>query len=140
MWFSFPPGCGAISVERQEFVAEWTDDNGKGYFRAPDHFAPRILAIQGFSVVETPDGAPADLPKADPLRDSAIAELTGTAQAQRDEIQNLRSDLQAATARVAALSNEKTDLVTKLAVAEAKIHELEEEIEDRPAVEVTKKK
>ena len=130
MWFSMPKGCGRISVELQQFAAEATDENGVNYFRAPDHFAPRILAIAGFAKAEPPAGSPDDLPKADPLRDSAIAELTGEMSALRIEAQNLRSDVNAANARNAALVNDNAKLQSDLVEANRKIEGLEEKLED----------
>ena len=141
MWFSMPEGCGGISVERQEFGVDFRDENGVGYFRAPDHFATKILAIKGFALVENPPvGAPEDLPKADPLRDGAIAELTKTVEAQKTEIQNLRTDMTAANSRVIALTNENTDLKGKVQVLQGTITGLEEQLEDAPHVEVKKAK
>jgi septal ring factor EnvC (AmiA/AmiB activator) len=132
MWFSFPEGCTSLSVELQEFFPEIRDDEGRAYFRAPDHFAPRILMLNGFAVVEVPPiGAPDDLPKADPLRDSAIAELTRALEAQKLEVQGLRADLGASTARVVALSNERTDLEAKLKASDALVESLREQLEDK---------
>ena len=139
MWFVMPAGCGGITVERQEFSPEFEDEKGRRYFRAPDHFATRILALQGFASVGQPEGAPADLVKEDPVRDQAIVELTGVSAAQADEIRNLRSDLTAATATIAALKNENTDLKTAIERQGSRITELEEELEDRPAAEAKKK-
>lgn len=130
MWFSFPEGCSSISVERQEFFAEVTDDAGVTYFRAPDHFAPRILEFKGFFIAD-PKNLPPDLPQEDPLRDGAIASLTMTVEAQKLEIQNMRSDLSAASARVVALMNEKTDLAKTLEDRERTIQELTERLEDK---------
>lgn len=139
MWFQLPEGCGGITVERQEFMPEFRNDKGTAYFRAPDHFAPRILALKGFVAVQQPEGAPEDLPKEDPARDGAIEELTRNLEAQRIEVQNLRSDLAAAVSRISAMTNERTDLNTTLAKALARVAELEEELEDRPTVEGKKK-
>jgi hypothetical protein len=74
MWFRFPEGVGAISVEGQEFIPEVRDSAGRNYFRAPDHFAPKILGEQDF-VAATPETDLPDLPQADPDRDSAIVLL-----------------------------------------------------------------
>jgi len=130
MWFSFPPGYEAISVEQQQFNVEITDTAGVGYFRAPDHFATKILALQGFAVATPPEGAPEDLPRMDPLRDGAIAELTGTTEAQKREIHDLREDLGAMNAKIIALQTEKVDLLAKLETAEAEIEALKEKIDD----------
>lgn len=130
MWFSFPPGCEAISIEQQQFNIEMLGDNNIGYFRAPDHFATKILALNGFAVANPPEGAPEDLPRTDPLRDGAIAELTGTTEAQKREIHDLREDLGAMNAKIIALTTEKVDLLTKLEIAEDEIAALKEKIDD----------
>lgn len=132
MWFSLPKGTTGLTVEQQQFSQEITDKDGVSYFRAPDHFSPRILALPGFALAEPPDGAPADLPKSDPLRDGAISELTQTLAAQKIEIQNLRSDLNAAHASVTSLHNAKTALEQKLRESTDKIEDLQEQLEDKP--------
>jgi small-conductance mechanosensitive channel len=129
MWFSFPEGCTSISIERQEFMIELAN-NGVSYFRAPDHFAPRILAINGFAIAKV-ENLPPDLPQADPLRDGAIGELTRTLESQRLEIQNLHSDLTASQAILAALTNEKANLAATIADREKTILELREALEDK---------
>lgn len=130
MWFRLPEGCSGISVERQEFNIEYSDEKGVNYFRAPDHFAPKILAIKGFAMVDAPVGAPDDLPKADPLRDGAIAELTATAEAQKTQLQNMRSDLEASTSRIVALSNENSDLRKLTTQQAAQIEAMKELLQD----------
>lgn len=116
MWFRFPEGCDRISVERQQFTTEVSDENGRAYFRAPDHFAPIILSIRGFSLAsDLPEGAPPDLPQADPLRDGAISQLTKEQEALKIEVQNLRSDLTSARAQAMALAHENSALSAKLA-------------------------
>lgn len=133
MWFQFPEGCGGISVELQHFAPEVTDKQGRKYFRAPNHFAPKILMLKGFAQVEPPEGSPADLPQPDPLRDGAIEQLTKESEAQKMEINNLRSDLIVATGKVTALVNEKGELEKKITTLEATIEDLEEKLEDKPA-------
>ena len=130
MWFRMPEGCGGITVEQQEFSIEFKDANGVCYFRAPDHFSPRILSMSGFASVDQPEGALADLPKADPLRDGAIAELTQSNQSLKIEMQNLRSDLVAAHAKLASLNNDKTELEKKLREALANADVMKEHLED----------
>jgi len=133
MWFTFPQGYDRISVQQQQFEPEAEDDDGRKYFRAPDHFAPLILAIKGFAVAaKPPEGAPADLPQADPLRDSAISLLTRTGEALKLENANLRSDLAAATARITALVNEKAVLAAEVDKLKERVAILEEEAEDKP--------
>ena len=140
MWFRMPEGCGGISVERQEFFPEIRDEKGFGYFRAPNHFAPRILMNKGFVAVERPpEGAPEDLPNADPLRDGAISDLTKTVDALKLEAGGLRSDLNVAVAKVAALVADRDGLLAKVEELTNKITDLEEELEERPMPEVKKK-
>ena len=130
MWFKMPTGCKAIAVERQEFRAEVTDAQGVNYFRAPDHFAARIIAIPGFIQAMPPEGSPEDLPKADPIRDSAIGELTGEVTSLRMEVQNLRSDLGSAQARNTALAHENAALQQEMAAKIGEILGLQERLED----------
>lgn len=130
MWFRFPKGADKISVECQQFVSELVHE-GIDYFRAPDHFATRILSIPGFARVETPpDGAPPDLPKADPIRDNSIVELTKANEALKTSAQNMQADLIAANAKVRALVDEKTKLQLDLQTALEKISTLEEDAEE----------
>ena len=124
MWFKFPEGASAITVQQQGFIVEFTDEQGREYFRAPDHFSTTILSIPGFALAMDLKDAPADLPKADPLRDGAIAELTKSSEAMKIEVQNLRSDLAVATSRIVALSNENSDLKASLAKSETVVEEL----------------
>ena len=136
MWFVFAEGCDKISVERQAFVPEVTDDKGRQYFRAPNHFAPQILSFKGFAAAEPPEGSPADLPLADPLRDNAIAEMTKRIAALEMENSNLRSDYNAVNAKNAALMNEAIELKAKLESAEGIAEGLREQIEDQGVGEV----
>jgi hypothetical protein len=130
MWFRMPQGVAGISVERQNFQPD-IEFEGRAYFRAPDHFAPRILANKGFELVEKPpEGFPEDIPRADPLRDGAIAELTATVEALKRENGDLRTDLNATVAKAGALVKERDELQAKLDEANRKVEELEEKIED----------
>ena len=144
MWFSFPTGCQRIVVEQQLFNSEAEDKEGRKYFRAPAHFAPRILALRGFDVAEPPVGSPDDLPLADPSRDGAITELTMQVTALSIEAADLRSDLGVAKARIVALVGENAALVEKVAEQAALVEGLQERIddegvEDKPALKVGKK-
>lgn len=130
MWFRMPEGCAGISVEQQNFQSD-VNFEGRDYFRAPEHFAPRILANKGFDLVDRPpEGFPDDIAKSDPLRDNAIVELTKTVEALKMELGGVRSDLNATVAKAGALANDKAELLTKLAAAERKVEELEEKVED----------
>lgn len=140
MWFTFPEGVKGIAVELQHFAPEFRDESGRDYFRAPDHFAPRILTIKGFAIADPPEGAPEDLPRADPLRDGAISELTRFSESQKIEIQNLRSDLSVAAAKIMAFSNEKANFLQQIEEKDALIESLREQLEDKGVVEVPTKK
>jgi len=134
VWFKMAPGAERITVERQEFATEITGDDGSNFFRAPDHFAPRILSLGGFTLASNlPANAPADLPKADPSRDDAIRHLAATQEAQQEEIASLRADLLAAEAESKAVMQAKIFIEGKLAEALAKIQELEDELDEKPA-------
>lgn len=136
MWFKMPKGCRTISVEQQSFGIEATDDDGMNYFRAPDHFAAKILALPGFAQGEPPEGSPDDLPRADPLRDGAIAQLTAELIASRRDAQELRSDLIAAQSSVTALTHENTGLKQELETARGHVAGLQEKLEDAGIDEV----
>src|SRR6266446_1434113 len=98
MWFRFPEGVTEINCQQQSFVTEITDTNGRGYFRAPNHFSSIILGIKGFRVAEPPAGAPEDLPLPDPLRDGAIEDLARKNAALEAETSNMRTDMSAMAA------------------------------------------
>jgi regulator of replication initiation timing len=134
MWFRFPEGTNGIQVDLQDFNPEVTDKAGHRYFRAPNHFAPKILMLKGFAQVDPPETDLADLPQPDPLRDSAIAQLTKENEALKLENQHLRSDLIAATARITALTNDRTGFQSKIAMLEEKLQNIEEDAEDKPKV------
>ena len=135
MWFKMPKGCERISVEQQQYEGEIADEGGRFFFRAPDHFAARILNIPGFEIAkDLPEGAPADLPKADPLRDGAIAELSMRMEGLRDEVRNTTSDLIAANARIAVMEREKGENAIALQTAQAALARLEETLEDAGVV------
>jgi len=124
MWFGFPPGATQISVNNQIFEIEAKDDNDRGLFRAPDHFAPQILDLPGFSRVEAPKDGPPDLPKT--LDDGVGKEVDRLAAqlAQRDlELSHYKS-------LVAEVSVERDELKLQLHEAQAKVLELEEAAEE----------
>lgn len=93
MWFSFPKGCAAISVEQQEFHAQYKDDNGVEYFQAPDHFAPLILGQKGFEACDRPKDAPKSLKNMEPKRDAAIKDLSQQVTALQNENTDLRTSM-----------------------------------------------
>lgn len=106
MWFKFPKGVTNATFNLQSFGVEAKDADGRGYFRAPDHFAPVILLGPGYEQVEQPpEGAPDDLPRPDPLRDGAIASLTAELEATKREVKTLREDIAAMQAAAQAAIN-----------------------------------
>jgi len=130
MWFKFPKGCDSISVDRQVFKTEYENESGK-FFRAPDHFAPKILSIgMGFEIVAQPEGAMEDLPKQDPARDNTIGQMAIEAEGLKAELQGVREDLQASNAKIIALVADKEKLSVQLQDALHKINMLEEQIEE----------
>lgn len=103
MWFRCPEGTTGISVQGQEFSIEVKDKEGRGYFRAPDHFAPLIIDA-GFTASAKPEGTDLpDLPKEDPERDSAIARLTAQIAALQMERDGLVADKAAQAEEIASL-------------------------------------
>ncbi len=91
MWFRLAEGATGISVQGQEFSAEVIDEEGRGFFRAPDHFAPLILDLNGFEAIGAPPGTDLpDLPQADPERDTAITRMTMQIQSLINERDALR--------------------------------------------------
>jgi hypothetical protein len=131
MWFMFPPEADRISVQQQEFVTELKDKDGRGLFRAPAHFASLILALKGFApVTDVPEGAPADLPIQDPLRDGAIHDLTGKITTLEGQVRSLTEDLASKDAAHKATLVERNQLIIQLQTANAKLKEYEEVHED----------
>lgn len=125
MWFRFPEGVTSISVEQQAFGPEFTDKKtGQNWFRAPDHFAAKILDLQGFFAGEPPEGAPEDLPKEDPARDSAFGQMSG-------QIGNLQLENDNLKASLAEVSAERDDLKLKLYESEQRVTELAEQLSKR---------
>jgi hypothetical protein len=92
MWFLFPKDTDQITVEQQNFTVEAEDEDGNKFFRAPDHFAPTILALPGFSRAQQPEGAPDDLPKEDPKRADALDQLSAQLEALKLENERLRDE------------------------------------------------
>jgi hypothetical protein len=132
VWFRLPEGTNGIAVEHETFECEIRDDEGRGYFRAPDRFATLILEVPGFIVTTTPpEGAPEDLPRADPLRDGAIAQLTQENQSLRWDLQNMRSDLEASRAKSASLESLNDKLSHDIKGRDNIIAGLNEKVEDK---------
>jgi len=129
MWFKFPAGAESIVVERQNFVSEARDEKGHGYFRAPAHFAARILSIPGFSHVGDPtEGGIADLPRENPLAEQTIQSLMDTLGAKEIEIRGLREDLISAQAEIKALMDKNAILAKDLASAQRDLDDIDEKL------------
>lgn len=132
MWLMLPEGMEGVSVERQYYPCELRSASGRGLLRVPDHFAPRLLDIPGFAIADDlPEGAPEDLPKADPLRDGAIETLTRENEALKTEVANANGDLMAVRAQLRAIEYERNDLADKLRLKTALADRLAEELEDK---------
>lgn len=116
MWFRFPEGVTQISVSQQLFVTEIVDSEGRGLFRAPDHFAAIILDQPGFSVpAELPKDAPEDLPKTlDPEISNEVAALAGQLRQRDFEIDNLKASLAEASMERDSLRVELREIKTEL--------------------------
>lgn len=133
MWFVFPKGVECISVERQEFRAEANDVSGRACFRAPAHFAPRILAIGGFALAgDLVEGSIGDLVPEDPSQEAALATLVANLTAREDEVRGLREDLAVLKQELVALQGTHDATVQELESARAMIEELQEQAEDTP--------
>lgn len=131
MWFRLPEGVDNISVERQAFATEVRDSSGRGYFRAPDHFAPTLMSIPGFGAASPPESV--DLTGLPEINTSAPSEISEQAQkitALEDLVSSLRTDLSQRSAELAATLHERDELKLKLHEAEVKIADLEEKNTD----------
>jgi len=128
MWFRFPEGIDQISVEQQQFHPEHKDKDGNLYFRAPDHFAPTILNLQGFSRVEQPEGAPDDLPHEDPQAKTALDNMASEVSALQDEVVRLRAENNDLIKERDALQAANDSLQKELDAADKKVEDLEAQL------------
>lgn len=117
MWFRFPDGVEQISANLQNFKTEVTQE-GKAFFRAPDHFAPLILDLPGFAA-ERPQGKdiPDDLPTSMPGSENALDTLTQQLSAAKESEAAVRETLSAVT-------NERDKLMAALKVAKEEVDRL----------------
>lgn len=131
-WIKCPPGVGAITVERQHFSTEATDEEGRAYFRVPDHFCPSVMSTGlGFAISDPPAGTDLpDLPQADPLRDGAIAEGLQKVQALEAQVTDQNMELGALRARLAETLHERDALKLEVHELTQRVTELEEEAEE----------
>jgi hypothetical protein len=134
MWVRFPEGTTAISIERQQFASEVQDPAGRHYVRVPDHLVIHALATNmGFHVMEPPDTDLEDLPKEDPERDGMIESLTKKVSVTEEELGMMRTDMAALVASHVAMGVERDGLKAKVEELEAKIREMEDDLdEDQP--------
>lgn len=138
MWFAFAPGVERVSIERQEFAPEAKDKDGRDCFRAPAHFASKILMLKGFTALTSPpENGPDDLPLADPLRDGAIHDLSGKITTLEGRVTDLVSDLASKDAALKAMIGERDMLFIRLQQAAEKIVELSED-KDNEQTNLTK--
>jgi hypothetical protein len=123
MWFRFPPGAESITVELQNFGTEWSalDADGKEqkFFRAPDHFAPTILALPGFGSVPQPDGAPDDLAPTLGAQASAFELASAQLSSAKDENESLRNQLAEAAGMLKDYQQKLMDAHKRIAELEA---------------------
>ena len=127
MWFKFPQGVESAQIELQNFGAEYKDGDGRGYFRAPDHFAANILLLPGFEMTGQPEGAPEDLPKEDLTRGNTIEVLGLENSALRARLAEIAVDRDQWKLRT-------LEAETKLGNAEADLKELQEKEPSNGAV------
>lgn len=135
MWFRFPEGVDQISVEQQLFHPEAEDDEGRKFFRAPDHFAPTLLGLPGFSRSEPPEGAPEDLPPSDPKRAEAVDKLSAEMESLREENTRLRQELGAARRERDGLQTKVDDLESE--IVEIKNDRVKEVVVPKPGAAST---
>ena len=124
-------GFERVSIERQEFASEAKDKDGRDCFRAPAHFASKILMLKGFAALTSPpENGPDDLPLADPLRDGAIHDLSGKITTLEGRVTDLVSDLASKDAAFKAMIIERDGLIVQIQKLNARIIELTEEEPD----------
>lgn len=128
MWLKYPTGTERISVEQQNYEVEVRDEKNNGYGRVPNALVARLVNL-GFHKADPPEGAPADLPLADPLRDGAISDLTVANEQLRKDAESLRSDMGAANAKIGALVTERDKLLETVKTLETKLAEKADEEE-----------
>ncbi len=131
MWFQFPTGQDAISVERQMFTSEWKNEEGVHFFRAPGHFSGKLTKEGGCKLLIAPPlGVPKDLPDMPaiqmPQADGADEKLLSLQASLSDE----RSTSSSLRAELAAKLHENDSLKLQVHELSERINELEEKISD----------
>lgn len=135
MWFRMAKGAESIQVQLQNFTVEVPDpryghiDPGecRHFFRAPDHFAPTILSIPGFTVETPEDIDESGLPPLAGQRDSAMEQMAAELQAARDELRSAREEVATVQAALTAMTANRDEI--KLVGANAA--GLYEEVKDK---------
>ena len=133
MWFRFPKGTEAISVEQQEFRSVCKDPEGFDYFQAPEHFAPRILDIKGFMTAQRPANAPDEVQDMNPKRDGALEEMARKVETLTVENMELRTNLNAISGQLNAEKSQHAmtaQLVVKITQERDALKERLAEFED----------
>lgn len=140
MWFKFPEKIDSISVERQNFVPEFTGEDGSRYFRAPAHFEPKLrgLAMGFVAVPSPPEGAPEDFPDITPATDHTLQEAIARAAGFETEVQNLRTENSSLNAKLGAAMHELEDTKLKLHETATKLVNFKDDLEEA-GVEIPKK-
>lgn len=127
MFFSFPEGCDHISVEQQNFDPEFTDKRGVNWFRAPEHFAPRILNLGlGFHALR-----PGDKPEGCELDDNAVFAPTAAREIgdQAIKIASISDELRLANEQSQRAMTQMQQMDSQVQFLSARNKDLEEENE-----------
>ena len=149
MWFSFPDGTSGCSIEGQNFSAEFQDKEKREWFRAPDHFAPKILGMGiGYSSLAPgvkPDGCDVDdlTPTFGAIgaqigeQAQVIASLKGELMLANESLQKLAAQQRQAESEVAMLRAANTGFEKTSNDLRARIGDFESEQETRDALAKT---
>ncbi len=140
MWFAFPHGLDAVSVEQQVFVAEWTNETGDNFFRAPKHFSSRLEREAGCRPLALPPaGVPANLPDvifAEPKIDGTNEQIASLKALLSDE----KSTSSALRAQLGAVMHENDRLKLQVHELTEENLELKDQADDEGTDEPVKKK
>lgn len=119
MWFKFPLGVEVVQVELQEFRTEVSDPKTlSNFFRAPDHFAPKIVELPGFKH-ELP---PIELNPPEDLKPSDFNSVT--------PLDSLVAQIEALKSQITQANFERDQALAQLIKLEATCKQLEEENQD----------
>jgi len=130
MWFQFPENEEIISVERQTFITEYTNNNGDRFFRAPDHFREKLVRDGGCkALIIPPEGVPDNLPplafpETAPGADDKVLMI-------QQELSNERSTSTALRAELGAALHERDQLRFQVHELTEELNDLKEKMEDQ---------